>query len=58
MQRTILSSAIALISGLAVFTAVHAANDEPISPIKPLAAIASSQFQLAAESFAADRDFL
>ena len=37
MQRTILSSAIALISGLAVFTAVHAAtgvwmNDLPLTP--------------------------
>lgn len=46
MQRTILSSAIALISGLAVFTAVHAANDEPISPIKPPANINLGQAEL------------
>lgn len=46
MQRTILSSAIALISGLAVFTAAHAANDEPISPIKPPANINLGQAEL------------
>ncbi len=46
MQRTILSSAIALISGLAVFTAVHAANDEPISPIKPPASINTGMAEL------------
>ena len=46
MQRTILSSAIALISGLAVFTAVHAANDEPVSPIKPPANINLGQAEL------------
>lgn len=46
MQRTILSSAIALISGLAVFTAVYAANDEPISPIKPPANINLGQAEL------------
>ena len=36
----------ALISGLAVFTAVHAANDEPISPIKPPANINLGQAEL------------
>ncbi len=39
MKRTLISTAIALISGLAIHAAVQAANDEPIQPIKPPANI-------------------
>ena len=39
MKQSILSTAIALISGLAITTAVQAAADEPIQPIKPPASI-------------------
>ena len=39
MNRTILSTAIALISGIAIHTAAQAAADEPIQPIKPPASI-------------------
>jgi cytochrome c peroxidase len=39
MKRSVLSTAIALISGIAIHTAVQAAADEPIQPIKPPANI-------------------
>ena len=39
MKRTILATAVALVSGFAIHTAAIAANDEPIQPIKPPASI-------------------
>ena len=39
MKRTIISAAIALVSSFAINSAVQAANDEPIQPIKPPANI-------------------